>query len=401
MTAMFRERFGRIQASLTRLDDQPLGKAALVIILFLDLFILISIFDGLGKHTRQLTSPDEHIPLACRQIMIDQRWNATNRMDNLSAIVLSYHASYYRIEKEKRDLHPLCTPAIVLLDQIKQDKDLANAFEDRGKAVQETRDLQREIGNLQGAYDTSLLESVAGKKAGQAEVSSLRTEIRQKTGALDALTGRITSLEQRISGNEAVRQLWERIQTLQDGDREELKADLRRLNFWFPVKRLGMQLVFLLPLFGAFYAWNSASIRKGRGVQTLVSSHLLIVASIPVLFKVIEAVYDIIPRRLLQRLMDLLESLKLVAIWHYLVIALAVTAALLLIYLVQKKLFSRDKLIERRIGKGLCQQCGKQLPTGSSACPFCGFVQVKACGQCGKATPVYGRHCRECGSPMA
>ena len=46
-------RIQRFRQRLTRLDNEPLGKAALVIILFLDLFILLSIFDGLGAHTAQ------------------------------------------------------------------------------------------------------------------------------------------------------------------------------------------------------------------------------------------------------------------------------------------------------------------------------------------------------------
>ena len=60
--AKFKDKLGKIKAHLTRLDDQQLGKAALVIILFLDIFILIAIFNGLDEHTRQLSSPDAYIP---------------------------------------------------------------------------------------------------------------------------------------------------------------------------------------------------------------------------------------------------------------------------------------------------------------------------------------------------
>jgi RNA polymerase subunit RPABC4/transcription elongation factor Spt4 len=169
------------------------------------------------------------------------------------------------------------------------------------------------------------------------------------------------------------------------------------MYFWHPVKRLGMQMIFLLPLLAIFYAWNNASIRKDRGIQALVSSHLLVVSFIPVFFKIIDTVYDIIPKKLLKKLIDLLESLKLVALWHYLVIALAVAGALFVIYLFQKKLFSRQKLMERRIAKGQCQQCGKHLPPGSNACPFCGFAQFRACGSCSQPTPIFGKYCKACG----
>ena len=401
MFTKFRDRFAKIRINLISLDNQPLGKAALVIILFLDIFILTAIFNGLAEHTRQLSSPDDYVPYSCRDMVINRDWNPTNRIDNLSAIIISYKNSYYPISEKKKARHPICAPYLDLLDQIKNDKDLGNTFEDRSKFVDETRDLQREIGNLKGAYDTSLLETIAKQKEGRANVGKIKKDVQEKTNSLNTLKGQIEALEQKINGNEKIRTLWEKLQGLRPEDREKLKADLRTLYFWYPVRRLAMQMAFLLPIFVVFYLWNNASIKKSRTIQVLVSSHLLVVSFIPIFFKIIETVYDIIPKKLLKKLIDLLESLKLVGIWYYLVIALAVAAALFLIYIFQKKLFSREKLIERRISKGECQNCGKHLPTGSQACPFCGFAQFKNCPKCNKQTLVYGKYCRECGRPTA
>jgi len=397
VNAKFKEAFSRVKSNLTSLDSLPLSKAALIIILFLDIFILIAIYNGLDEHTRQLASPEDRIPSTCREIVINSRWNATNRIDNLSQIVVSYSTRYYPVEEKKKGRHPVCAPYLDLMDQIKADKTLVASFEDRAKFVQEARDVQREIGNLKGAYDTSLLETIARQQQGQAHVQALQKDIRKKTDTLNTLQGQIVALDRKIDGNEKIRLLWERLQGLSDTDRETLKADLRTMYFWHPVKRLGMQMIFLLPLFAVFAVWNNVSIRKGRGIQTLVSSHLLVVSFIPIFFKIIETIYDIIPKKLLKKLMDLLESFKLVAVWHYIIIAAAVAAALFLIYIVQKKLFSRERLVERRIAKGQCQACGKHLPAGSTACPFCGFVQFKACKSCGKSTLVQGKYCRECG----
>ncbi len=395
--AKFKDKLGKIKTYLTSLDEQPLSKAALVIILFLDIFILIAIFNGLDRHTRQFSSPDEYIPNACREIVINRHWNSTNRMDNLSQIIISYSNSYYRIDEKKKGRHPICVPYIDLLDQIKNDKALTGIFEERSKAGREAGELQQRINNLKGAYDTSLLETIAGQQESRTNVDATKREFQQKTNALNTLNNRIASLDQTISGDAKVKLLWGKLQGLQEQDREKLLSDLRRLNFWYPVTRLGMQMIFLLPLFAVFYAWNNASLRKNRGVQTLVSSHLLGVSFIPIFCKIIETLYDIIPKILLKKIIDLLESLKLVAIWHYLVIALAVAAALFLIYIFQRKLFSREKLVERRISKGECQQCGKHLPTESYACPFCGFAQFKSCSSCNKLMHVHGKYCRECG----
>ncbi len=397
MSWKFKDKLGKVKTHLTSLDDQPLGKAALLIVLFLDIFILIAIFNGLDAHTRQLSSPDEYIPYSCREIVIDRHWNPTNRIDNLSQIIVSSGNSYYQVDVKKKDRHPACAPYIDLLEQIRNDKALTGIFEERNKFALEAKELQRGIDNLKGAYDTSLLETIAKQQESQTKIDATRKDFQQKTGALNILKNRIASLEQTINGDAKVKLLWEQLQGLKEPDRQQLISDLRRLNFWYPVKKLGMQLIFLLPLFAVFYAWNNTSIRKKRGVQTLVSSHLLAVSFIPIFCKIIETVYDIIPKKLLKKIIDLLESLKLVAIWHYLVIAVAVAAALFLIYIFQKKLFSREKLLERRISKGECQQCGKHLPAGAQACPFCGFTQFKSCSYCNKLMHVHAKYCRECG----
>lgn len=393
----FKDKFTKIKTHLTSLDDQPLGKAALAIIIFLDVFILVSIFNGLDAHTRQLSSPDAYIPNTCREIVVNRQWNPTTRIDNLSQIIISSSTSPYRDEEKRKEEHPICVPYTDLVDQIKNDKALISIFEDRNRSEREAKELQRAIDNLKGAYDTSLLETIANQQESQTTVDATRKDFQEKTSALNVLKARIASLEQTINSDARIKLLWEQLQGLREQDRQKLIAELRTLNYWYPVKKLGMQMIFLLPLFVVFYAWNSTSIRKSRGLQTLVSSHLLGISFIPILCKIIETVYDIIPKKLLKKIIDLLESLKLVAIWHYLVIALAVAAALFLIYIFQKKLFSREKLIERRISKGECQQCGKHLPAGSQACPFCGFSQFKTCSNCNSLMHVHGNYCRECG----
>ncbi len=396
----FKNKFGQIKINLTSLDDQPLAKAAVVIIIFLDIFILVSIFNGLEAHTRQLSTPNVYIPDTCREIIVNRQWNPTNRIENISQIIISSSTSYNREEEKKHERHPVCVPYIDLVDQIKNDKALSSIFEERNKSEREARELQIEIDNMKGAYDTSLLETIARKQESQTKVTATKEDFLKKTAVLNTLKNKMATLEQSINSDPTIKLLWEKLQSIQEQERQKLLSDLREINFWYPVKKLGMELIFLIPLFIVFYAWNNTSIKKSRGIQTLVSSHLLGVSFIPILCKIIEAVYDIIPKKLLKQLIDLLEAFKLIAIWHYLIIALAICAALFLIYIVQKKLFSSERLgriIEHRISNGDCQQCGKHLPIGSSACPFCGFVQYKPCSNCHNRMHVYGKYCRECG----
>ena len=399
MFSSIREKTRKFRHHLTQLDNQPLSKAALVVILFLDLFILISIFDGLADHTGQLTSPDQYIPPLCREIVIDGDWNPTNRLGRLAQIVSKYRSDYYTPDErdEKKPQHTLCVPIVRTLKAIRGDEGLSKNLSENLKLRQETRELRSETERMKGAYDTSLLETIAKQQSAETNVASIKKEIADKTGALNELVRKQRFLEASLEQDSRVRELFALAAGVSETDRKALRDELRRLNFWFPVKRLGMEMLFLLPLFFVFYFWNSRSIAGNRPYQTLVSSHLLVIVLIPVFFKVVELVYDIIPRKLLKQIIDLLEALNLVAIWHYLVIGVAILAALAVTYLFQKKLFSREKLMQRRIAKGLCQHCGQRLPPDSRYCPACGNGQYRACGHCQEPTHVHGKFCMACG----
>ncbi len=401
MFSAITRRIGAIRTHLTRLDRQPLSKAALAIVLLLDVFILSSIFDGLDRHTAQLTQPYEVIPSACRDIVLDERWNPTNRLERLSVHATAERNSYSPPPPERKETpHPVCEPLLAALNAIKKDPELVRTFAAIRKLRQEAGDIRVQSERLKGAYDTALLETIARQREGQAKVDALRSDLNAKTNTLNTLTAKIVEREATAERDERVQRLWTQLERLSESDREQLRADLQRLNFWYPVKRLGMELIFLLPLFALFYFWNAVSIRKDRPVQTLVSSHLLVITVIPALFKIIQLIYDILPKKFLAQLIALLESLNLVALWHYLAMALAIAATLALIYVVQKKIFSREKLFAKRIARGLCQECGRHLPPGSQACPFCGFGQFKPCKRCGKLTHVHGSYCKECGHPV-
>lgn len=389
-----------LRKNISTLDNQPIGKAALVVIIFLDIFILVSIFEGLSDHTRQLARPDHVVPRHCQQIVLDGEWNETTRLHRLAKLTsLSKGSRFYRDKREReRFRHPICKSISDLFYLIEDDKSLSGNLEEIVRMRRESRSLKSELERVKGAYDTALLEKMAGDR--QASIESVKKEIQRKTVKTETLLEKQQTLESSVLQDNRVKELFRLIDGITTEDRESLREELRMLNFWYPVKRLGMEMLFLLPLFLVFYFWNTRSMTGHRPFQLLVSSHLLIVVFIPVLFKVAELIYDIVPKKLLKHIIELLESLNLVAIWHYLMMAMIIVAALVLIYFFQKKLFSREKLLQKRIANGLCQQCGAHLPSSARACPFCGFDQFRQCSQCGKPTHVHGRFCRECGHEL-
>lgn len=399
MAIKLREKIQHFQQRLTRLDQQTLGKATLLIVLFLDLFILGSIFDGLSEHSAQLTRPEEYIPALCRETVLDEAWNPSNRVEKLAQQLSDYHESYfiYNARAEHKPLQAVCAPLLDAFWAIRNDKALSRHLRDLVKTKGEIADLRSVLERSKGAYDTSLLETIAKDNTAQERVVALRQEVNDKTKVMDELVRRQAVLLETIKTNERVIVLFARIEKPTEAERRAVRDELRHLNFWFPVKRLAWEFLFLAPLFLVFYIWNARSIKRNKAFQVLVSSHLLVVTVIPAFCKLLVLVYDIIPHKLLARLMELLISLHLIAVWHYVVMALAILAALTLMYLFQRKLFSHEKLLQRRIARGLCQHCGLRLLPNSRYCTACGSDQLQACRHCQALTPVHGKHCQSCG----
>jgi ABC-type multidrug transport system fused ATPase/permease subunit len=388
-----------IRVSLTNLNNHPIGKAVLTIVLFLDLFILISIFQGLSDHTSQLVTPHEYIPQHCRDIVIDNDWNEGNRLIRTARIASEHRGSYVYINEKDRltEVHPVCAPISKLILSIENDEALSRSLSTFLRYREQISQAKSELERTKGAYDTSLLEVFAKQNSSNGNTTSLKKQVSELTGRINSLANDEAASVSLLLQNERITQLFSVIESSSKQSRDVLLEDLRHLNFWFPVKRLGMEMIFLLPLIIIFYLWNSKSITANRPYQSLVSSHLLVVVFIPVIFKVIELVYDIVPKKLLKHIFELLESLNLIAVWHYVMMSAGIVAALALIYFMQQKIFSQEKITQKRIAKGQCQNCGTHLPSGNNACSICGFKQFRQCSHCNKDTYVYGKYCRECG----
>jgi ribosomal protein L40E len=396
-----KQRIVEFKARLTSVSkEEPLNKLSLATIIILDLFILTLVFTGLNEHTQQLTTAAEYMPPNAQSIFIDQAWSSANRISKLQPLILSDRNNYnYRYEspfeeRKTKLMHPASRMFYQQVKELSQDKELRALFLIRQKSVEEREKTEIAFDQAKKSYDTQLLENIANAAAGAANATS--TTARQYAQKIDQLTGEIRTTEQKINSQPGIQKLWILI-TPDDSAREKIVSDYKHFQFWFPLKELGWQLIFLLPIFGIFYAWSVRSVKNDNSIQTLIASHLLVIASLPIILKVIELVIEIIPKHFFKNLFNILQTLHLMALWHYFVIFAAIIIGLALVYFIQRKVFNKQKMMQKRLMKGACISCNKRLPTGAQFCPFCGTRQFEECTACSKATPSGGPCCIHCG----
>jgi len=349
-------------------SDESLNFFSILILIFLDIFILINVFDGLENQSKVLTRPNEYIPYICRDIIIDSNWIENNKIDKLSKVILSQKRNYYYSNPYKiKKAHIECKPILEVLKNIQDDKKILSTLTKRDKLNKSYSNLDEYQKRLENQGKKILLE--------------------------------IKTLDSEINNNRTVIKFWKLLKK-QERISEILVKDLRYINYIFPLKKLLVEFIFLVPLMIFFGLWNIISLKKGKNIQGLLSTHLSIVVFIPVFIKLCETIFHIIPDKLITSFIEYLQSIKLIGLWNYILTIIASAFALLLIYISQKKVFNKEKTMIRRFYKNRCVICGTQLKENEDHCFECGSSQKRECPHCKRLTYKMSKYCIHCGEKI-
>lgn len=403
MSQKKRTRFADFRKRLFRLGDEaPLSGFSKIVILILDVFVLSLLFSGLADHTRQLTSPEEYLPYEFRSAIIDQDWTKETKLDRLQQIVL-YEYNHYSYEidllRQQQDLiqkHQLVETFFQKIETIESDSSLKALFIERQRLSTQQARLYEKLEQPNQHYQTTLLENISNaSNSSEASPDALTKQLRLEQ---ENVQNNLNSTTAEILGNPKVEEFFNFVISQQFGElRSDLVATYKSYQRWYPVRVFFWQMLFLLPLIAVFYFWNSKALKRNKQVQVLLSTHLLLVCSIPILIRLLDFVIELIPEYLFAKLFIWLQALKIIALWHYFVIALAILVATGLLVLVQKKVKSNKSANWNRVLLGNCFYCGKKLPQESLACPSCGKLVHEKCDHCGKPRLVGTPYCNQCG----
>ncbi len=387
-------------------DEEPLSKLSLCVIIALDLFILFVVFQGLDDHTRQLTSPAEYVPYECREVLIQNNWTEANRISKLQNLVLADYNNYsyqYTSQFESsriQKMHPVCREFFKKIQAISQDKKILDLFKTLAQLEVKKNQFTSGFKETKDVYDTSLLENIAENDTKEDKLSSISSSMKDKEQQIELFNSQILDIEKQLNAEDKIKDLWAFIQSEDAARRDLLIKDFKNSEFRYPFKELLWQMLFLLPLFILFYFWGVRSVAKDAKLQILISAHLIVISFIPIFFKILKTVLDLIPRHFFKKFFEILTALHIVAIWHYLVIIASIGCALIAIYIIQNKIFNKHRLQLKRLAKGKCYHCGKNLPPHATSCPFCGADQQRNCPTCNQRTFIAGDYCARCGKPL-
>lgn len=397
--SIVKKRFISFKNNLTKIKDkEPLGRLSLVVIVLLDIFVMIVLFKGLADHTNQLTSLSQYAPQTCQKAFINQSWTPENEIDKLQNVVLFDYYRYSSLSPlDLKKMHPKCEEFYMNVELIKADSLLMQLFVKRESLQQESNQLNERATSRKPVTDNTLLTDISQRNRTKPH-SAISAKNEAETDKLEMLISQINNINNEIHTKQEVKDLFGIIRSWNGEQRLQFVAEIETFEKWYIFRELGWQMLFLIPLFWIFYFWNHRSLKKENGLQLLISTHLLVVTAIPIFIKIIDVVLELIPQHFFKKLFEALAAFHLMAIWHYALILLSIFLAIFLIYIIQKKLFNKKRLQQKRLSNSCCIECGKKLPSNVKNCPFCGMQQVENCSECSVETYVCGNFCINCGS---
>ncbi|MDZ7952766.1 hypothetical protein [Nostoc sp. DedQUE09] len=406
MFARIRRIWSQFFSNSRTINNEPLNKVSLIVIIIVDIFILINVFTGLDDISRWHISPTEAYP--CYSEWQNYRVKTTKDKDyeiirlSLSSYTnsqFSFRGNYQQAEVgHLGKVSQTCLQYADYKDKIK--------ISEKQKIIQTIDQKQAKISRLEQAnstiksqYDSTLLEKIAGQNREQS-INQVSAEKAKQT--LEENNRQISTLQQEISTlkNELLTQpeSISFIAFLKNDNRfQEVDKGYQQASFWYPSIQLSFQSLFLLPLIIIALLIHKFAQRRGYGLVSLISWHLLVIFFIPLIVKIFEFLQI---GAIFKFLFDIISAIfgGLLFLINYVYILLIPVIGFGIIQFFQKFVFNTKVQAASRVQKSRCVNCAKKIRHLDTYCPHCGYYQYIECHNCHNLTYKHLSYCKHCGT---
>ncbi|MEQ9624943.1 hypothetical protein [Coleofasciculus chthonoplastes] len=405
MLTQIRRLLNRFFRRSRTINDEPLNKVSLIVIILIDIFILVNVFTGLNNISQWYISPSSAYPCYSEWKNYQTQTISDKDYEIIQSSVrsaINYQSNFQQPYQQAAVGH-LGTVSKTCLEYGSY-KDKLNNPENQqiiaaiDQKQEEISQLEQTNRSIREQYDSTLLEKIAGQSRDQ---SINRVGAEQAKQQLEQNNRNIARLKQEIA--QLTNQLTAKPESLvfinflkNKRTFQSIENAYQRASFWYPSIQFSFQALFLLPLiFLSLSVYNFAQ-RKGYGLIALISWHLSVVFFVPLIFKLFEFLQF---GAIVQFLVDIISTLLggLVFLVSYAYILLIPLIGFGIIKFFQKIVFNPKVQAATRVQKSRCIRCAKKNMTHDAYCSHCGFYQYVECQNCHSMTYKYLPYCKQCG----
>jgi len=408
MLARIRRILSQFFSRSRTINNEPLNKVSLIVLILIDIFILINVFAGLDDISRWHISPTEAYPCY-------SEWQNYRRQNNkgkdyeIIKQALPYNVSVGPSLKQYQqgasghlgEISNICLDYAKTRDKVKNPENIQTIKTiDQKQAKSSTQEEANR--NIRAQYDSTLLEKIAGQTR-QRSINTVGAEkakqqLEQNNRQIATLKQEISSLKKELLSKPETRGFLTFLDN--NGQFNEVKQNYEQASLWYPSIQLAFQSLFLLPLIlTALFIHNFAQ-RRRYGLIALISWHLLVIFFIPLIIKVFEFLQV---GAIFKFVFEIIKTIfgGLLFLVSYLYILLIPLIGFGIIKFFQKIVFNPKIQTANRVQKSSCIKCAKKIRPQDTYCPHCGYYQYVECQNCNQLTYKHLPYCKQCGSSQS
>jgi predicted RNA-binding Zn-ribbon protein involved in translation (DUF1610 family) len=263
--------------------------------------------------------------------------------------------------------------------------------------------LNGELSKIEKIYNTTLFEKMAGQEREKSIIEdgisadNIAQKYRDAKERVSQKEREIGELYRKFYLSEEVKEARDRVEKYRD----EINSNYEFSSRYFHIKIYLVELLFTTPLVVIFYILMVRNRRLENFINYTIFKHLFIVAMIPLLSTIAELIYDYLPTQFIESLITFFYSIEIPFFLYYILIAIAVIVATLLIIYIQRFLKNRDKnglTTVESYRKSECVSCVNRVDYKSmDFCPYCGNGLSEKCQFCGEKRLKGMNFCHHCG----
>lgn len=406
MLAKIRRLLGQLFSKSRTVNNEPLNKVSLIVIILIDIFILINVFTGLDDISKWHLSPIQAYP--CYSEWSDYRTKTTNDKDyqilnlalpDYSNTQLGYRQTYQQEQESHRGkVSPVCLQYAEYKDKIKNpaNQQVIKTIQQKQNKVS---NLEQANSNIRSQYDSTLLEKIAGqsndKSINQVSAEKAKQTLEQNKLQISTVKKEISNLKNELLTKPESTNFLSFIKT--ENSFTEVETGYKKASFWYPSIQLIFQSLFLLPLIFIALLVHNISQRKGYGLIALISWHLLVIFLIPLVLKIFEFLqFGTIFKLVFDIIGSLLGGLLFLISYIYILVVPLVGFGIIKFF--QKIVFNTKVQAVSRVQKSRCINCAKTIRHHDIYCPHCGYDQFIECENCHELTYKALPYCKHCGT---
>lgn len=393
-------------------NNEPINKVSLIVIILIDIFILSNVFIGLSEISIWHVSPFQAYPCygewqnyqnkttGERDFeIISNSLNSqlNNELSNRQSLKQTYVEN---IRGNLGNVSQTCLNYADYQDQINnsQNQEILKNINQEQLSID---NLGRANVSIRAQYDSTLLEKIAeqpqNQSINQVSADKAKKQLDQNNRKIAIAEAKISTAKQEIISKPESLRL---IAYLQDqSEFQSLKSSYQQASFWYPTIQFLFQAGFLVPLILIALFVHRYAQNKRYGLVSLISWHLLVIFLIPLLLKILEFLQIGIIFQFLRNVLSTLFG-GLFFLINYVYIFIVPVAGFAVIKFFQRFVFNPKAQIAKKLQNSCCVSCGKKIRNHDIYCPHCGYHQYVECQNCHASTYRDLSFCNHCGHPQ-